>query len=257
MRYVRILPHPFGNREALPDDFLHASDVRHRRPDQHPNTPDTHDESSAPHRPAVGLSSSGVGSRVRGIPGSRIKGSIDLTYSLAHSSQRRAESRSDSSAAPSGSPIRRSTAKQYSVRTVTSCHRPAWSRSTSASWSRTASFFASSIAACQRTSRFALACCSSCLRRTSSTARASISPRITPRASSSVRLFRSRQRPGRAVSLSYLPSVGLSWSFVRSADPGVSGMAVSLSPLDGSKNLAARSPATTRPLMGIRDSIAV
>jgi hypothetical protein len=34
-------------------------------------------------------------------------------------------------------------------------------------------------------------------------------------------------------------------------------MAVSLSPLDGSKNLAARSPATTRPLIGIRDSIAV
>lgn len=34
----------------------------------------------------VGLSPSGVGSRVRGIPGSRIKGSIDLTYSLAHSS---------------------------------------------------------------------------------------------------------------------------------------------------------------------------
>ncbi|WP_328841774.1 transposase [Streptomyces europaeiscabiei] len=59
------------------------------------------------------------------------------------------------------------------------------------------------------------------------------------------------------ISLSYLPSVGLSRSFVRSADPGVLGMAVSLSPLDGSKNLAAQSPATTRPLIGIRDSIAV
>jgi hypothetical protein len=60
-----------------------------------------------------------------------------------------------------------------------------------------------------------------------------------------------------ALSLSYLPSVGPSWSFVRSAAPGVLGMAVSLSPLDGLKNLAARGPATTRPLIGIRDSIAV
>ncbi len=59
------------------------------------------------------------------------------------------------------------------------------------------------------------------------------------------------------LSLSYLPSMGLSWSFVRSAGPGVPGMAVSLSLLDGSKNLAARSPATTRPLIGIRDSIAL
>ena len=62
---------------------------------------------------------------------------------------------------------------------------------------------------------------------------------------------------GHSFNLSYLPSVGQSWSFVRSADPGVLGMAVSLSPFDGSKNLAARSPATTRPLIGIRDSIAV
>ncbi|MDQ0946224.1 hypothetical protein QFZ24_000147 [Streptomyces phaeochromogenes] len=71
--------------------------------------------------------------------------------------------------------------------------------------------------------------------------------------------FRHFQRGDRLqkLSLSYLPSVGLSWSSVRSADPGVLGMAVSLSPLDGSKNLAARSPATTRPLIGIRDSIAV
>lgn len=60
-----------------------------------------------------------------------------------------------------------------------------------------------------------------------------------------------------ALSLSYLPSVGLRRSFVRSSGPGAPGMAVSLSPLDGSKDLAARNPATTRPLVGIRDSTAV
>lgn len=58
-----------------------------------------------------------------------------------------------------------------------------------------------------------------------------------------------------SLSLTYLSSVGRIWSFVGSSGPGVLGMAVSLSPLDGSKNLAARSPATTRPLIGIRDLI--
>lgn len=58
-----------------------------------------------------------------------------------------------------------------------------------------------------------------------------------------------------SLSSTYLSSVGRIWSFVRSAGPGVLGMAVSLSPLDGSKNLGARSPAPTRPLIGIRDLI--
>ena len=51
--------------------------------------------------------------------------------------------------------------------------------------------------------------------------------------------------------------VGPSWSFVRSAGPGAVGMAVIRSPLDGSGHLAAHSPATTRPLIGRRDAIAV
>ncbi|WP_231976197.1 hypothetical protein [Streptomyces sp. 3214.6] len=64
-------------------------------------------------------------------------------------------------------------------------------------------------------------------------------------------------RLGRNLSLSYLPSVGQRRSFVRSSDPGIPGMAVSLSPSDGSNDLVARNPATARPRMGIRGSIAV
>ncbi|MET9532348.1 zeta toxin family protein [Streptomyces sp. NPDC006649] len=70
--------------------------------------------------------------------------------------------------------------------------------------------------------------------------------------------FRQEQRtPGHCVPtwstsarLSHLPSMGLRQSFVRSSGPGVPGMAVSVSPLDGSNDLAVRSPATTRPLIG-------
>ncbi|MGW6413369.1 transposase [Streptomyces vinaceus] len=60
----------------------------------------------------------------------------------------------------------------------------------------------------------------------------------------------------RSWSLTFL-DVGLSWSFARSAGPGVPGMAGMESPLDGSENLATRSPATTRPLIGRRDAIVV
>jgi hypothetical protein len=51
--------------------------------------------------------------------------------------------------------------------------------------------------------------------------------------------------------------VGLNWSFVRSAGPGALGMAVTGKPLDGSGDLAAQGPATTRLLMGRRDAIAL
>ncbi|WP_217212917.1 hypothetical protein [Streptomyces sp. AC550_RSS872] len=50
--------------------------------------------------------------------------------------------------------------------------------------------------------------------------------------------------------------VGLIRSLVRSEGPGASGMAVKAEPLDGLRDLAARSSATTRPPIGRRDSIA-